>query len=102
MCRSLVSLLVVALVASNAAAFAPAARSVISAQATSQTVASTTPSSPFVASSSNTAMNMVRVKVDKNAKEEKLNPAVFKNAAYLGSIAIAVLLPVFFLLAASK
>jgi len=43
-------------------------------------------------------MNMVRVKVDPNDKEEKLNPAVFKNAFYLGSIAIAVGLPIFFLI----
>jgi hypothetical protein len=42
---------------------------------------------------------MVRVKIDPDAKEERVNPAVFKNAAYLGSIAFAVLLPLFFLLA---
>jgi len=48
-------------------------------------------------------MNMVKIKIDPNAKEsERVNPAVFKNALYLGSIAFAVLLPVFFLVASSK
>lgn len=46
---------------------------------------------------STTAMNMVKVKVDPKAKSNRTNPAVYKNAAYGGSIAIAVLLPVAFL-----
>ena len=62
--------------------------------------------SPFASSANTataaTAMHMVKIKVDPNAKEERVNPAVFKNALYLGSIAVAVLLPVFFLIAASK
>ena len=49
-----------------------------------------------------TALHMVKVKVDPKAKEERVNPAVFKNAIYLGSIAFAILLPIFFLVAASK
>ena len=47
-------------------------------------------------SSSNTSLNL-KVKVDPNKKEDRLNPAVFRNAAYIGSIAVAVLLPVVFL-----
>jgi len=54
-------------------------------------------------STTSTSLNMVRVKVDpKDLKEERLNPAVFKNALYLGSVVVAVLLPVLFLIASSK
>lgn len=47
-----------------------------------------------------TSLQMVRVKIDPNAPKDdgRLNPAVFKNAAYLGSVVIALLLPLGFLL----
>ena len=50
---------------------------------------------------SSTALSL-RVKVDPNEKEERLNPAVFNNALYLGSIIVAVFLPVALLVAGSK
>jgi hypothetical protein len=55
---------------------------------------------------SSTAMHMAapRIKIDPNKQDDddRLNPAVFKNALYLGSIAFAVLLPIFFLVASQK
>jgi hypothetical protein len=47
-----------------------------------------------------TSLHMVRVKIDPNAPkdDERINPAVFKNAIYLGSIVVAVLLPFAFLI----
>jgi hypothetical protein len=57
--------------------------------------------------SSTTAMHMAapRIKIDPNKQDDdddRLNPAVFKNALYLGSIAFAILLPIFFLVASQK
>jgi hypothetical protein len=40
----------------------------------------------------------VKVKIDPKKSDDRINPAVFRNAAYLGSIAVAVLLPVIFLI----
>ena len=48
------------------------------------------------------ALYMARPKIDPKMlekKEEKFNPAVFKNIAYLGSVAVALLLPIIFLVA---
>lgn len=56
---------------------------------------------PISSSATTTALNL-RVKVDPNEKPDRLNPAVFKNALYLGSVAFAVLLPVVLLVASSK
>lgn len=100
--------LLVVLAASNVASFSVSPvknNKVASSIARASSTATTT--SPFAAaaaaaSTTTTAMHMVKIKVDPNAKEERLNPAVFKNAFYLGSVAVAVLLPVFFLIAASK
>jgi len=99
MYRFLVCLLLVALAATNVASF-----SVTPANKVLSTARTTTGASPFteVAAPSLTAMNMVKIKIDPNAKEERINPAVFKNGLYLGSIAFAVLLPLFFVFAASK
>jgi len=90
----LASLLLIALIfTSGSHAFVPRAATSVSSI---HTVASPVTTSPVT-----TALHL-RVKVDPNEKPDKLNPATFKNAAYLGSIAIAVLLPVFFLIASSK
>jgi hypothetical protein len=62
------------------------------------------PSSPFAAGTSSTTLHL-KVKVDtvKVEKSKKINPGAFKGAAYGGSIAIAVLLPIAFLVwAATK
>ncbi|CAB9511100.1 expressed unknown protein [Seminavis robusta] len=57
--------------------------------------------SPFVAETS-TSLNL-KVKVDPEQSKNRSNPAAMKGAAYGGSIAIAVLLPVAFLVwAATK
>ena len=94
----LFSCFVALVVIANAAAFVAPQR----ALTTSQTV-----STPFQSTSaplSPTALSFGRPKVDitKVKKEEKFNPATFKNIAYVGSVAVAVLLPVIFLVAASK
>ena len=51
-----------------------------------------------------TALSFGRPKVDVTQVKEtkKVNPATFKNIAYVGSVAVAFLLPVIFLVAASK
>lgn len=96
MYKLLAILLLVVLAANNVASFSVGPASVARTSS-----AKTTSSSPFASSTSTTAMNMVRVKVDPNQQQEdKFNPANFKGAMYLGSIGIAVLLPVFLLFAA--
>jgi hypothetical protein len=88
------ALVLLALIASNAQAFVVAPK--YAALSTSSSPMTKTSSSPF----SSTTMLHLKVKVkEEDLKEEKLNPAVFRNAAYLGSIAIALLLPLFFLFA---
>jgi len=99
--------LLVALAATNVVAFSvvsPVKNNKVATSSIARASSTTTTTSSFVAAASTTttAMHMVKIKVDPNAKEERLNPAVFKNAFYLGSVAVAVLLPVFFLIAASK
>ena len=54
-------------------------------------------STPFPPVSSSSSLQMVRVKVDPNKKEERFSKADMKMAAYGGSIAIAVALPLVFL-----
>ena len=106
MYRFLAALLIfTALAATNVASF----QVVSPASAVASRIAkpTTTASSTFASSATTTtttAMNMVRVKVDpKDQKESsRINPAVFKNALYLGSIGAAILLPIFFLIASSK
>ena len=57
----------------------------------------------FKAATPRTAINAkVRVVQDANERKQRLNPAVFKNALYLGSIAVAVVLPVVLLVAGSS
>ena len=101
MLRVLVFLFLSALAATNVHGFTvvPTALKVPTGIAGTSTGALTSAAPSFAAA---TALNMVKIKVDPNAKEERVNPAVFKNAIYLGSIAFAVLLPIFFLVAASK
>lgn len=61
------------------------------------------PTSPFAAGTSTTLNLKVKVDTVKVEKSNKVNPGAFKGAAYAGSIAIAVLLPVVFLVwAATK
>ena len=61
------------------------------------------PTSPFSAETSTTLNLKVKVDTVKVEKSNKINPGAFKGAAYGGSIAIAVLLPVAFLIwAATK
>ena len=48
--------------------------------------------------SSSTALQL-RVEQSDDDDSDRLNPAVFKNALYLGSVAFAVLLPLFFVVA---
>ena len=79
-----------------------ARRSIRRSMRISSSAQRTTSASPLMTTSArSTALNL-RVKVDPNEKEERLNPAVFKNALYLGSVAFAVLLPVVLLVADSK
>ncbi|KAL7555866.1 hypothetical protein ACA910_009945 [Epithemia clementina (nom. ined.)] len=51
---------------------------------------------PFATSS--TALEMVKVKIDPNKKQDKINKGDLKMAAYGGSIAIGVLLPLIFVI----
>jgi hypothetical protein len=64
-------------------------------------MATTTTGFPAAASLTSTSLQL-KVKVDPDQKKERMNPAVFKNSLYLGSIAFAVLLPVILLIAGSK
>lgn len=89
------ALLLTALVAQTAAfSVAPHGSKVASATRTMKT----TPFSYPAVESSSTALHL-RVKVDpEDMKQDRINPAVFKNAAYVGSVLIALALPLFFLL----
>jgi hypothetical protein len=57
------------------------------------------PTSPFMAETS-TSLNL-KIKIDPEESKNRVNPGAYKGAAYAGSIAIAVLLPVVFLVWAS-
>ena len=86
------------LVVSHSAAFSIGPNKAISIGMPRLARSAEMPTTPLTSTSLN-----LRVKVDPNEKkEERLNPAVFKNALYLGSVAFAVLLPVIFLVAGSK
>lgn len=85
--------LLLALLASNTGAFIVSPKHALLSTSSSPTARTM---SPFV------PMTILHLKVkvkEEDLKDDKLNPAVFKNAAYLGSILIALLLPLFFLLA---
>ena len=86
----------IVLVVSNAAAFTTGSTTLGATR-----VGPSTSGMPVAFSTTSTSLNL-KVKIDPNAKEERVNPAVFKNALYLGSIAFAVLLPVALLIAGSK
>ena len=89
-----VALLLTALVAFHGAvAFTTPAHPAALAVRTSQSLSGSSPFQP----QSSTSLNL-KVKVDPEAaKSKRTNPAAFKNAAYGGSIAIAVALPLIFL-----
>ena len=57
------------------------------------------PTSPFTVETT-TSLNL-KIKVDPEEQKNRVNPGAYKGAAYAGSIAIAVLLPVIFLVWAS-
>eukprot|EP00977_Amphora_coffeiformis_P020989 scaffold8690_cov190-Amphora_coffeaeformis.AAC.16 len=97
---TLVLVLVLALAVSESAAFTTTTAGYTKALGATRVISSTTSGTPIAFSTTKTSLNL---KVDPNKKqEERINPAVFKNGLYLGSIAFAVLLPLALLLAASK
>ena len=96
------ALIVVVFVATSATAFHVGTASSRVVSHKQQLSFPTKSSSASTLSSASTTALSLRIKVDPEEKEERLNPAVFKNALYLGSVAFAVLLPVFLLLAGSK
>ena len=101
---TIVLVLVLALSVSDSVAFTTTLSGSTTALGTTRRCASApvTPNAatPIVFSTTMTSLNL---KVDPKKKtEERMNPAVFENALYLGSIAFAVLLPVALLLAANK
>mmetsp|Transcript_29654 Transcript_29654/g.81525 ORF Transcript_29654/g.81525 Transcript_29654/m.81525 type:complete len:100 (+) Transcript_29654:150-449(+) len=95
MFRSFLLCLVAAVLATSTQAFQ------INTGLTSARTTSTTGFAPLEApvAVSSTALNL-KVKVDPDAvKNDRTNPAVFKNALYVGSVAFAVLLPLIFVVA---
>lgn len=100
MYRLLVTAFLVAFLASSAAAFSHAPNS--NAVGVSRPgIAQTTTAFPTASLTSTTSLRL-RVEADPDQEGDRINPAVFKNGLYLGSIAFAVLLPVFLLVVGSK
>mmetsp|Transcript_17289 Transcript_17289/g.35819 ORF Transcript_17289/g.35819 Transcript_17289/m.35819 type:complete len:99 (+) Transcript_17289:203-499(+) len=97
MFRSFLTCLVVLALASNhVTAFQVTSSNVVAGARPTMTQQASVP----LFEKSSTALNL-KVKIDPEAaKSDRTNPAVFKNALYLGSVAFAVLLPLIFLLAA--
>jgi hypothetical protein len=92
--NKLISLLVAALFAVNGVAAFTNVKAPVNVV---QRVA--VPASPFMAETS-TSLNL-KIKIDPEESKTRVNPGAYKGAAYAGSIAIAVLLPVVFLVWAS-
>jgi hypothetical protein len=89
--NKIISFLVAALFALNGVAAFTNVKAPVSVY---QTVA--VPSSPFMAETS-TSLNL-KIKIDPEDSKTRVNPGAYKGAAYVGSIAVAVLLPVVFLI----